>query len=158
MECESCGLPNWAVSSLGKKICLDTKGTKFKRASRKTVWVCSRNCDLCARAVAAMGTSTHRWPMTLAQFASLPKDTGLHVPKAPLDGQTVKSTDDNSQCLQGSAEPLNEKVDLPHQKQVKARRKGGRPKIGDRKTPAEYQRAYRERHRVSESLMQAAAE
>ena len=160
-SCESCGLPSWAVSSPGQNLCLATKATKFKRASKKTVWVCSPNCALCARAVAEMGLSSHSWPITLAQFALLPSDTGLFKPHG---GLTVKSTSDNSQCLQGSQDGKNEEMTLPHQEAVKVPtavksgpRKGGRPKVKDRKSPAEYQRAYRERQRVSDTPMQAAA-
>ena len=166
-SCEGCGLPSWAVSSPGKNICLDTKASKFRRASRKTVWVCSRNCDICARAVAVMGPSSHRWPITLGQFASLPEDTGLHGGTAmpeqfmPKDGQTVTKTSANRQRLRGSQRGLKAKVTLPHQKQVKGStavksgpRKGGRPRVENPLSPAQRMRAYRQR--VSESLLQVA--
>ena len=100
-SCESCGLPDWSVASPGQTLCLATKASKFKRASKKTIWVCSPNCALCARAVAEMGLSSHSWPITLAQFALLPPDTGLFKSR---DGLTVKSTSDNSQYLPGSQE------------------------------------------------------
>src|SRR5664279_460344 len=119
MECYSCGLPSWAVNSPGQNLCLVTKATRFKRASKKTVWVCSPNCALCARAVAEMGPSSHSWPITLAQFALLPPDTGLFKPHGGQTDQIVKSTDDNGQCLQGSqdGEKLKkQKVDPTPQK------------------------------------------
>ena len=81
----------------------------------------------------------------------------LYRQLAPRDGLTVKSTDDNPQCVQGSQKTKKAKkpeVTPYPQKQVEAPpgaklglRRGGRPKVQDRKSPAEYQRAYRERQR-----------
>ena len=168
MQCESCGLPDWAVT-VGINICLylsATKSIKSKSAKRKTVWVCSPTCALCARAVAVMGQSSRLWPMTLAEFARMPSDTGLYADPAklvPKDGLTVTLTDDNSQRLQGSQRGKKKKVNPYPQKQVKAPtavksgpRRGGRPRVENPLSPAQRMRAYRQR--ISQTPTQATAD
>ena len=127
----------------GHTITLKFKDLRAHRRNNcaRTIWVCGSMCDLQTRAIAAMGLPTHRWPMTLAEFTR-------QTLKQLRNGLTVKSTSDNSQCLPGSQGSKEEEMTLPHQEVVSGPRKGGRPRVKNRKSPAEYQRAYRERQRA----------
>src|SRR5208337_2577006 len=73
-SCQNCGLPEYATCASGETLRLRILSkARFKRDCTKTVWVCDQVCSLQARAIAAMGPATHKWPMTLAEFAATEK-------------------------------------------------------------------------------------
>jgi hypothetical protein len=68
-RCETCGLPDGANSTHGYFVQIVRKAENaFKRDSKATVWVCSRECGVQALAVSAYGALTSRWPVSLDQF------------------------------------------------------------------------------------------
>jgi len=150
--CENCGLPAWAVGT-GYRVTIEVKAEKFKRASKRTVWCHDRECALQTLAIARYGLPTCRWPITLAQFRSLPEVQEL-ISRSECT-ETIAGTRINT----GAPEALNEKVDLPHQPPISVRlegpktceqaearfprRKGGRPKKWN--SEAQRLRAYRDR-------------
>jgi hypothetical protein len=90
------------------------------------------------------------------------------VPRDGLTAAFVTLTSDNPQCLQGSQKSKKakkQKVTPYPQKQVEAPpgaklglRRGGRPRVENPLTPAQKMRAYRERQKLSDTPIQAAAE
>jgi hypothetical protein len=67
--CHNCGLPSDCCPSKGYKIQITRKAdNEYCRESKRTVWCHSKECALQALAVAKYGPTTHRWPITLAQF------------------------------------------------------------------------------------------
>jgi len=152
--CENCGLPADAVSGLGYKLTVEVKPENtFQRASRRTVWCHDRECAVQTLAIARFGLPTCRWPITLAQFRSLPEVQEL-ISRSECT-ETIAGTRINT----GAPEALNEKVGLPHQPPISVRldgpktceqaearfpcRKGGRPKKWN--SEAQRLRAYRDR-------------
>lgn len=69
MTCENCGLPEGAHAEKGHRIQITREAVNsFKRASKATVWVCSRECGVQALGVSKYGRASCKWPVTLAQF------------------------------------------------------------------------------------------
>jgi len=130
-----CGLPSWAVSRGGVFTKLHIKAAnRFGRDRRITVWCCTESCALQSRAVAQMGPASHKWPMTLAEFAS-------------WEGSNRYETPAQTRINTGAAEADFQEVGLPYTeaKNVTKPLPNGRP----RKFPstAARMRAYRQRHR-----------
>ena len=133
--CENCNLPNHALMSPGFQFSLESAKEKFKtRAGRRKVWCCSGECVIQALARNKYGESSHKWPVTLAEFRQiegLPFLRRLECYEIGL--QPVDST--NPQIS------LNENVNLFAQKSFVTH--SGRPKTHS--SNATKQRAYRER-------------
>lgn len=73
-SCHNCGLPSWAISSPGETVQLRVKAeSHFRRDRHISAWCCSPGCAVQARAIAEMGSATHKWPISLDQFAALEK-------------------------------------------------------------------------------------
>jgi len=159
-SCENCGIPEGACTTPGESLTLKfmpRPGEKWKMQHRRTVWVCGSACALQARAIAAMGLPTHKWPMTLKEFASqlaateqLPR---LHLAKTdPSAVQTPSQTYENRQCLRGSEGAHFRIMALPYGEGVcdaKSTRKGGRPRVANPRAGAARMRRYRERLKSS---------
>src|SRR5215467_11048091 len=70
--CHVCGLPSWACAVVGFITNVKSKAeNKFRRDRTATVWCCSQSCAVQAHALSEMGTATHKWPITLAEFSAL---------------------------------------------------------------------------------------
>jgi hypothetical protein len=105
-----------------------------------------------------MGLPTHKWPMTMKEFASQLAATGklpqLSPKIDPLAGQTPLQTCQNRQCLQGSEEtdfqirrlyPLEGVCNAQDARITRSPRKGGRPRAANPSSSARRVRRYRER-------------
>lgn len=160
-SCYNCGLPEDATCSPGETLRLRILSkARFKRDCTKTVWVCAPVCSLQARAIAAMGPATYKWPMTLAEFAATEK----RHHRRSLAGQTVTKTDANRQCLRGSQRDDFANMELPQPESVLVtqegpgtHRKGGRPRVANPLSPAERMRAYRQRKSRNYEISQTSA-
>lgn len=136
--CHMCGLPSWPIAEPGFSVKLRIKAeTRFQRDRRPTVWCCSPSCAIQSLAVAEMGPVTHKWPISLAQFASLNAERIA----ACLDrAETYQKNRINS----GAENAENWFMGLPHMEAENLRkpRRGGRPKKWE--TNAHRMRAYRQ--------------
>jgi len=135
--CDACGLTSWALVGPGVSLKLRIRGeNRFHPDRRHTVWCCSSRCAIQSLAVAEMGSATHKWPITLAQFAAL---NAQRVSSRLDRPETIAGTRINS----GSAEGENGIMDLPHLEgeNVRKPRRGGRPRKWQ--TEAQRKRAYR---------------
>ena len=71
-HCESCGLPEWAVSGEGLPVTITVKAeNRFKRDSTKTVWACSEECAVQIYGISKYGKLTSKWPVTRAQLRAI---------------------------------------------------------------------------------------
>jgi len=105
--CDACGLTSWALVGPGVSLKLRIRGeNRFHPDRRHTVWCCSSRCAIQSLAVAEMGSATHKWPITLAQFAAL---NAQRVSSRLDRPETIAGTRINS----GSAEGENGIMDLP---------------------------------------------
>lgn len=135
--CYNCGLPSDCVQSEGYRLKITHKAeNEYRRDSKRAVWCHSKECAIQAIAVAKYGPSTHRWPITLAQFRSTDPLRGLDR------AETIAETRINT----GAPESLFENVDPEDGPGVSERftgskRKGGRPRKWA--SEAERMRAYR---------------
>jgi hypothetical protein len=136
--CHNCGLPSDCCSTEGYRLQITRKAeNEYRRDSRRTVWCHNKECAIQALAVARYGPSTHRWPITLAQFRST----------RPLDDLDRAETIAKTRINTGSPEALFENLDPEYGEGVSERlepanaRKGGRPRKWD--SDAERMRAYR---------------
>lgn len=69
MRCENCGLPDGCLTEKGSQIQIVRRAeNSYKRDSKATVWVCSRECGVQALAISKYGVASYKWPVTLAQF------------------------------------------------------------------------------------------
>lgn len=69
LACENCGLPEGVTNNKGLRITITRRAeNNFKRDTKAAVWVCSRECGIQASGVSQYGASTHKWPVTLAQY------------------------------------------------------------------------------------------
>jgi len=137
-SCHNCGMPDWAISHTGVETKLHLRAhNRFARDSKRTVWCCSESCALQARAQAEMGTATHKWPMTLAEYAAHERATSQRRSnRAETPSQVPDST--------GPKIGKNAKVNLPYMDTKNAgvsARKGGRPRKWENN--GERMRAYR---------------
>jgi hypothetical protein len=67
--CENCGLPDGCRSTAGCHVQITRKAeNRFKRDTKATVWVCSRECGVQIVGVSTYGKQTSRWPMSLDQL------------------------------------------------------------------------------------------
>jgi hypothetical protein len=67
--CENCGLPDGARPIPGFQVQVTRKAeNRFKRDSKATVWVCSRECGVQILGVSTYGKATSRWPISLEEF------------------------------------------------------------------------------------------
>lgn len=137
--CENCGLPAWAVTGRGYRVVIYTKAEKFRRSSKRTVWCHVEECAAQALAVSRYGAASHKWPITLAQFRSLPEVQEVIRRSACTENgsQVVDSRD--------AQKGLNEEMRLPHIPAISVRK--GRPRKWI--SEAERLRAYRERNEAS---------
>lgn len=72
MACENCALPEHALLSDGFTFSLESAKEKFKtRAGHRKVWCCSGECVIQSLARNKYGESSHKWPVTLAEFRQL---------------------------------------------------------------------------------------
>ena len=95
MLCENCGLPERALTSAGYSFRLESAKEKFKtRAGRRTVWCCSGECVIQSLARNKYGESSHKWPVTLAEFRQLEGQAFLERLECyETSPQSVDSTD-----------------------------------------------------------------
>ncbi len=78
MNCENCGLPPGALFDQGHRITITRRAeNNFKRDSKATVWVCSRECGVQALGVSKYGRASCKWSVTLAQVRAWVKRQGL---------------------------------------------------------------------------------
>jgi len=153
--CENCGLPSGAYSNPGQRLTvkfLARPNERWKRDQRRTVWVCGSDCALQTRAISAMGLPTHKWPLSLKEFASQLAATGQlprPSPKSdPLPGQTPSQTYARTRINSDSQEGDFQIMGLPPAEQVcdaNSPRKGGRPRASEPRPGATRMRRYRER-------------
>jgi hypothetical protein len=136
-SCYNCGLPEDCALSEGYKLRLTFKAkTAYGRDSKRTVWCHSEECTIQALAVALYGPSSHKWPVTLAQFRAT----------RPLDGLDRAETIAEPRVNTGAPEALVGILDPEHGAGVSVRfraskRIGGRPRKWA--SEAERMRAYR---------------
>ena len=122
--CHNCGLPSDCFMSEGYKIQITRKAENaYGRDSKRTVWCHSKECALQALAIAKYGASTHRWPVTLAQFRAT----------RPLDGldrtETIAESRINTEAPEALFENLEQTPTDPLSVRFTgSRRKGGRPR------------------------------
>lgn len=77
IKCENCDIPKGASLNPGVDQTLAFKSeNNFKRERKLTIWNCNETCALQSRARAKYGESSHKWPVTLAQFAADEKFDG----------------------------------------------------------------------------------
>ena len=134
-NCHTCGMPSGAISSEGVRQTLRIKPKGWQKRNRSlTVWCCSESCAIQDRAVAAMGPATHKWHLSLTEFAAL-EQVGSNRP------ETHSQVVDSKEAKSGNRGVL----DLPHTGPVSARvsGRGGRPRKWE--SDAQRKRAYRER-------------
>jgi len=71
-NCQNCAMPENVSTHPGVKVVLNVRPQgKYERERKQTVWCCSDECAIQALAVAHYGPSTHKWPITLAQFRAM---------------------------------------------------------------------------------------
>ncbi len=137
-SCHNCGLPSWAISSPGETVQLRVKAeSHFRRDRHISAWCCSPGCAVQARAIAEMGSATHKWPISLDQFAALEKARSDRYENRLQVVEKSAPEISDFQCL---ALPYGE-----HKSVTKIGR--GRPRGRPKKhaSAAERQRAYRRR-------------
>jgi hypothetical protein len=134
----------WLV---GFKIRIEIGPKKFRGASKRMVWCHDEECAVQTLAVSRYGVASHRWPITLAQFRSLPEVKELirrsacyEIPSQGVDSTSPKNG--KSQELTSDAQNQFRNAENP------VKRKG-RPK--QYASAASRQRAYRDRTRNQES-------
>ncbi len=132
-SCHNCGLPMDCVTSEGYRLKLPFKAeNRFKRDSTKSVWCCSDECSIQALAIAKYGPSTHKWPLTLAQFRST----------KPLKDRTRAETISEDRINIGVFEGLFEVKPSEDDRGISARKKKvGRPRKWS--TESERHKVYR---------------
>ena len=143
-SCHTCGLPNWGISRLGVEIRLRLKaeGTAYHRRDRRlTVRCCGEDCAWQSLAIAAMGSASHRWPISLREFISLNPEL-LKRSQVSSDRDGTPSSDPHEQ--RGCEGSKSESGPLPLTGGF-VPRKGGRPRLY--KDAAGRKRAYRARRR-----------
>ena len=87
--CQSCGLPEWAVSGEGLPVTITVKAeNRFKRDSTKTVWACSEECAVQIYGISKYGKLTSKWPVTRAQLRAIYRKTS----SATSEGKKVATT------------------------------------------------------------------
>ena len=150
VACHNCGLPSDCAYSSGRNVILEVAPDDHygrKRSSKKTVWCCSGECATQTMAISKYGPSTHKWPITLAQFRAM-------NPLPPISGQTVTETISETSINSGVAEGLEAKIDLRDIEGVSVTppapiTRNGRPRKwhSDAEGNRQRQRAYRQRRR-----------
>jgi len=138
--CENCGLPSGSIVSAGYSFSLETRPTSAyqHRSTKHRVWCCSRECGIQSLARNKYGETSHRWPITLAEFRQLEGERFFRrFDRYETPSQVVENNDPKM--------GLFEKVALPHTEEF--RNASGRPKR--HVSPAARQRAYRERQRAT---------
>lgn len=139
-SCHNCGMPNWAISGDGVETRLRQKPhNRFSRDTKPRVWCCSESCALQARAQAEMGSATHRWPMTLSEYAAQER---TQRQRRSDRAKTTSEVIDSKEPKMGK----NGFMTLPYlerQNALVSARKGGRPRKWE--TNAERMRAYRQK-------------
>ena len=132
-SCENCGLPEWAVEEDGFSFRLESAKEKFKtRAGHRTVWCCSGSCVAQPLARNKYGESSHKWPVTLAEFRQLEGQAFLE--RLECYETTPQSADSTDPKIS-----QNEKLTLPYAGGF--RNASGRPRTHS--SNAARQRAYR---------------
>jgi hypothetical protein len=111
-SCEMCGMPSWAIASAGVRIKLRVRAENtFRRDRDRIVWCCSRSCAVQTFAVSRMGPGSHKWPVSLAEFASAHRQEIARATQGQSDRyETPSGTRINS----GSEEGNFGFMTLPH--------------------------------------------
>jgi hypothetical protein len=141
--CHNCGLPSWAMSGACVEIRLRLKaeGSYHHRDRHMKVWCCGEDCAWQALAIAAMGSATHKWPVTFREFIFLnPK-----LLKRSQGGSDRDETPSSDPHEHRGCERAKPERDPTPQSGGFVPRKGGRPRIY--KDAAARKRAYRTRRR-----------
>jgi hypothetical protein len=80
MTCETCGLPEGALTTEGRSLTITRRAENgFKRDTKVTVWCCSEDCAIMAEGVSRYGPSASKWPITLPQLKAEMRKHGVQT-------------------------------------------------------------------------------
>jgi hypothetical protein len=144
--CHVCGVPLWACFGPGFITKVKAKAeNRFRRDRQVSVWCCSKRCAMQANALAELGPASHKWPISLAEFAAQ-RGTMLDIREPGADRtETIAESSVNTGAAEAEQQDLDQQPNEAVSVREIVRRRGGRPRKW--KSEAERLRDYRERKR-----------